>query len=37
MQTALEAIGLGDRANDKVRQLSGGQRRRVELVRALLH
>ncbi|MCU7930811.1 MAG: ATP-binding cassette domain-containing protein [Candidatus Thiodiazotropha sp. (ex Codakia rugifera)] len=37
MQAALVAIGLGDRANDKVRQLSGGQRRRVELVRALLH
>jgi ABC-2 type transport system ATP-binding protein len=37
MQTALEEIGLGDRIGDKVRALSGGQRRRVELVRALLH
>ena len=37
MQAALEDIGLGERAHDKVRQLSGGQRRRVELVRALLH
>ena len=37
MQEALEDIGLGERAHDKVRQLSGGQRRRVELVRALLH
>jgi ABC-2 type transport system ATP-binding protein len=37
MQTVLEEIELGERANDKVRALSGGQRRRVELVRALLH
>jgi ABC-2 type transport system ATP-binding protein len=37
MQAALDEIGLGDRAGDKVRELSGGQRRRVELVRALLH
>jgi ABC-2 type transport system ATP-binding protein len=37
MQAALEEIGLADRAGDKVRELSGGQRRRVELVRALLH
>ncbi|PWC37863.1 ABC transporter ATP-binding protein [Azospirillum sp. TSO35-2] len=33
----LARIGLADRANDKVRALSGGQRRRVELARALLH
>jgi len=37
LQAALEEIGLGDRAGEKVRALSGGQRRRVELVRALLH
>jgi ABC-2 type transport system ATP-binding protein len=37
MRQALVEIGLIDRANDKVRALSGGQRRRVELVRALLH
>jgi ABC-2 type transport system ATP-binding protein len=37
METALKEIGLIDRADDKVRALSGGQRRRVELVRALLH
>ncbi|MCP3661719.1 MAG: ATP-binding cassette domain-containing protein [Gammaproteobacteria bacterium] len=37
MEEALEGIGLRDRAGDKVRQLSGGQRRRVELARALLH
>jgi len=37
MQAVLDDIGLGDRAADKVRELSGGQRRRVELVRALLH
>jgi ABC-2 type transport system ATP-binding protein len=37
MQSVLDEIDLGDRAKDKVRALSGGQRRRVELVRALLH
>jgi ABC-2 type transport system ATP-binding protein len=37
MRAALEEIDLVDRAGDKVRALSGGQRRRVELVRALLH
>ena len=30
-------IGLTDRATDRVRTLSGGNRRRVELARALLH
>jgi len=34
---ALERIGLADRARDKARDLSGGQRRRVEIARALLH
>jgi ABC-2 type transport system ATP-binding protein len=33
----LERIDLVDRARDKVRSLSGGQMRRVEIVRALLH
>jgi len=33
----VERIGLIDRLGDKVRQLSGGQRRRVEIARALLH
>lgn len=33
----LERIGLTDRANSKVRALSGGQMRRVEIARALLH
>jgi len=37
IEEALISIGLEDRAGDKVRQLSGGQRRRVELARALLH
>ncbi|MET0056774.1 MAG: ATP-binding cassette domain-containing protein, partial [Candidatus Thiodiazotropha sp. 6PLUC10] len=37
MFTVLDEIDLSDRATDKVRALSGGQRRRVELVRALLH
>ncbi|MBS7544918.1 ABC transporter ATP-binding protein [Ancylobacter oerskovii] len=34
---ALESVGLADRARDKVRQLSGGQMRRVEIARALMH
>lgn len=33
----LERIGLGDRAHEKVRNLSGGQARRVEIARALVH
>jgi ABC-2 type transport system ATP-binding protein len=33
----LDRIGLADRRKDKARQLSGGQRRRVELARALIH
>jgi ABC-2 type transport system ATP-binding protein len=33
----LARIALSDRANDKVRSLSGGQMRRVEIARALLH
>ena len=33
----LGQIALSDRANDKVRDLSGGQMRRVENARALLH
>lgn len=33
----LERIGLADRRKDRARQLSGGQRRRVELARALVH
>jgi ABC-2 type transport system ATP-binding protein len=33
----LARIGLGDRANSKVRDLSGGQMRRLEIARALLH
>jgi ABC-2 type transport system ATP-binding protein len=34
---ALEFVGLADRANEKVRNLSGGQARRVEIARSLLH
>jgi len=33
----LDRIGLGERRHDRARALSGGQRRRVELARALLH
>ena len=33
----MERLGLADRAHDKAAQLSGGNRRRVELARALLH
>lgn len=34
---ALAKVGLADRAREKVRALSGGQARRVEIARALLH
>ena len=34
---ALQEIELADRARDAVRKLSGGQMRRVEIARALLH
>ena len=37
MKAELERLGIGARAGDKVRQLSGGQRRRVEIARALMH
>ena len=33
----LARLGLAERAHDKAAQLSGGNRRRVELARALLH
>lgn len=37
IEKELARLGLADRAHDKVAQLSGGNRRRVELARALLH
>lgn len=36
-EEVLSGIGLSDRLKDKVRDLSGGQMRRVEIARALLH
>lgn len=36
-EEVLARIALSDRAGDKVRNLSGGQMRRVEIARALLH
>ncbi len=33
----IERVGLTDRLNEKARTLSGGQRRRVEIARALMH
>ena len=34
---ALQRLGLTERARDRVRELSGGNRRKVELARALIH
>jgi len=36
-QQMLAALGLADRANDRVETLSGGMRRRVELAKGMLH
>jgi ABC-2 type transport system ATP-binding protein len=37
IESELARLGLAERAHDKAAQLSGGNRRRVELARALLH
>jgi len=37
IDSVLETVEMGDRLSDKVRSLSGGQMRRVEIARALLH
>ncbi len=36
-ESVLAQVALADRVNEKVRNLSGGQMRRVEIARALLH
>ena len=36
-QDGLAALDMAERADEKVRQLNGGHRRRVEIARALLH
>src|SRR5205807_359784 len=36
-EAMLARVHLSERADDKVRNLSGGQMRRVEIARALLH
>jgi ABC-2 type transport system ATP-binding protein len=35
--TLLARVGLADRRDDKVRTLSGGQSRRIEIARSLIH
>jgi ABC-2 type transport system ATP-binding protein len=35
--TEIDRVGLAEQRRDKARRLSGGQRRRVEIARALLH
>jgi len=37
IETLMADVNMSDRLNDKARSLSGGQMRRVEIVRALLH
>jgi ABC-2 type transport system ATP-binding protein len=37
IRALLERVDLADRQNDKVRTLSGGQSRRVEIARSLIH
>ena len=34
---SLEIVGMADRARDKVRAMSGGQARRVEIARSMMH
>ena len=37
MNDELSRLGMADRADERVRKLNGGHRRRVEIVRALMH
>lgn len=36
-ERALDIVGLADRGKDRIRSLSGGQARRVEIARSLMH
>ncbi len=37
IEAALEQLGMADRADEQVRALNGGHRRRMEIARALMH
>ena len=37
IETALDRLGMSERADEKVRALNGGHRRRMEIARALVH
>ncbi len=37
MDVELTRLGMAERSNEKIRQLNGGHRRRVEIARALMH
>jgi ABC-2 type transport system ATP-binding protein len=37
IETALDRLGMAERAGEKVRALNGGHRRRMEIARALVH
>ena len=37
IETELDRLGMADRVDERVRQINGGHRRRVEIARALMH